>query len=64
MDPARAAQLRGNIAVAHKDYVSAEQHFKQAIAASPHPADEWSILAIFYRIASDGPSWMPPFKVA
>ena len=49
VDPARAAQLRGDIAVAGKDYAVAEQQYKQAAAVSPAPADEWTVLANFYR---------------
>jgi tetratricopeptide (TPR) repeat protein len=49
VNPAKAFELRGNIDVARKDYVSAERDFKQAIAVSPHPAEQWTILANFYR---------------
>lgn len=49
VDPAKAYELRGNIDVARKDYVSAERDFRQAIAVSPHPAEQWTILANFYR---------------
>jgi predicted Zn-dependent protease len=49
VDPARAAELRGRIASARKDYATAEQDFKAAIAASAHPAFQWSTLASFYR---------------
>jgi tetratricopeptide (TPR) repeat protein len=49
VDPAKAFVLRGNIDVARKDYVSAERDFKHAIAVSPHPAEQWTILANFYR---------------
>jgi tetratricopeptide (TPR) repeat protein len=49
VDPARAHQLRGEIAVQAKDYPSAEREFRLAIAASPHPALEWSVLASFYE---------------
>jgi tetratricopeptide (TPR) repeat protein len=49
VNPAKAYELRGNIAVARKDYVTAERDFKQAIAVSPHPAEQWTILASFYR---------------
>lgn len=49
VNPAKAYELRGNIDVARKDYVSAERDFKQAIAVSPHPAEQWTILANFYR---------------
>jgi len=49
VDPAKAYELRGNIDVSQKDYVSAERDFKQAIAVSQHPAEQWTILASFYR---------------
>ncbi len=49
VDPVRALELRGRIASARKDYVTAERDFKQAIAVSPHPAEQWTILAGFYR---------------
>jgi tetratricopeptide (TPR) repeat protein len=49
VNPAKAYELRGNIDVSRKDYVSAERDFKQAIAVSPHPAEQWTILANFYR---------------
>lgn len=47
--PAKAYELRGDIAVARKDYVSAERDYRQAIALSPHAAESWAILANFYR---------------
>jgi tetratricopeptide (TPR) repeat protein len=49
VNPAKAHELRGNIAVARRDYGTAEQEFRQAIAVSPHPAEQWTILASFYR---------------
>ena len=49
VDPAKAYDLRGSIAVSRKDYVSAERDFKQSIAVSPHPAQQWTRLANFYR---------------
>ncbi|MGO8758656.1 MAG: tetratricopeptide repeat protein [Terracidiphilus sp.] len=49
IDPARAAQLRANMAEARKDYDTAERDFRQAIAVSPHPASPWINLAIFFR---------------
>jgi tetratricopeptide (TPR) repeat protein len=49
VDPARAHELRGQIAAGRKDYDTAEREFKQAIAASPHPALQWATLAGFYR---------------
>jgi tetratricopeptide (TPR) repeat protein len=48
VDAARAAQLRGDIAKAGKDYATAEQQYKKAAAVNPHPADEWTVLAAFY----------------
>jgi tetratricopeptide (TPR) repeat protein len=49
VDSSRAHQLRARIAEASKDYATAEREFKQAIAASAHPADRWSTLASYYR---------------
>ncbi|MGH9562195.1 MAG: tetratricopeptide repeat protein, partial [Terracidiphilus sp.] len=49
VNPAKAYELRGNIAVARKDYGTAERDYKQAIAVSPHPAEQWTRLANFYR---------------
>jgi len=49
VDPARAHELRGQIADQEKDYGTAEREFKQAIAASAHPATQWISLASFYR---------------
>jgi len=49
VDPARAHELRGQIASGRKDYDTAEREFKQAIAAGPHPAMQWATLADFYR---------------
>jgi tetratricopeptide (TPR) repeat protein len=49
VDPARAHQLRGEIAESHKDYSTAEHEFRQAIAVSAHPASQWTVLASFYR---------------
>jgi tetratricopeptide (TPR) repeat protein len=48
-DPARAHQLRAGIAESRKDYATAEQELKQSIAASTHPAFQWTVLASFYR---------------
>ncbi|HEY1159785.1 MAG TPA: hypothetical protein VGE83_04100 [Terracidiphilus sp.] len=48
VDPARAHELRGRIAEQRKDYATAEQEFKQAIAAGAHPALQWTTLAAFY----------------
>ncbi len=49
VDPARAADLRGRMASARKDYGTAERYFKEAIAVSAHPAFQWSTLGSFYR---------------
>jgi tetratricopeptide (TPR) repeat protein len=49
VDPARAHELRGQIASGRKDYDTAEREFKQAIAAGPHPSTQWATLADFYR---------------
>lgn len=49
VDPVRAAQLRGDIAMAQKNYTAAEQYYKQAASAGSAPADEWTVLASFYR---------------
>ena len=48
VDPARAHQLRGDIAEQQKDFSTAESELKQAIAAGPHPAVAWTNLASFY----------------
>ncbi len=48
VDAGRAAQLRGDIAMAQKNYVAAEQDFKQAAAVSTSPTDNWAVLATFY----------------
>src|ERR1700733_9021887 len=49
VDPARAQQLRGDIAVAQKDYSTAENEYRQAAAVASNPADYWTVLANFYR---------------
>jgi predicted negative regulator of RcsB-dependent stress response len=49
LDAARAHELRGRIAVAQKDYGTAEREFKQAVAVGVHPAYQWVTLANFYR---------------
>jgi tetratricopeptide (TPR) repeat protein len=49
VDVARAHELRGHIAIGHKDYDTAEREFKQAIAGAAHPANQWVSLAGFYR---------------
>lgn len=47
--PARAHELRGRIAESRKDFPTAEDEFKKAIALDPHPAFQWTVLAAFYR---------------
>jgi tetratricopeptide (TPR) repeat protein len=49
VDPVRAAELRGHIAEAEKDYDTAERYMKQAIAHSSHPSFQWMTLASYYR---------------
>jgi tetratricopeptide (TPR) repeat protein len=49
VDPARALELRGNIAEQQKDLTTAEKDFKQATAAGVHPAHAWTNLAAFYE---------------
>jgi tetratricopeptide (TPR) repeat protein len=49
VDAARAHQLRARIAESRKDFATAEQEFKQAIAAGEHPSFQWMTLASFYR---------------
>ena len=49
VDAGRAAQLRGDIAMAAKDYTTAENQYKLAATTSSHPADKWTVLANFYR---------------
>ena len=49
IDPIRAHELRGHIAEQKKDYGTAEREYKQALAASAHPAFQWMTLAGFYR---------------
>lgn len=51
VDPARAHELRGGIARENNDMTTAEREFKQAVAASAHPAFQWMRLASFYRKA-------------
>jgi tetratricopeptide (TPR) repeat protein len=48
VDPIRAHELRGHIAEQHKDFGTAERDYKQALAASAHPALQWISLAGFY----------------
>jgi tetratricopeptide (TPR) repeat protein len=49
VDPARAAQLRGDIAMQQKTYAAAEQYYKQAAGTNQASADAWTVLAGFYR---------------
>jgi tetratricopeptide (TPR) repeat protein len=49
VDAARAAQLRGDIAMEQKDYTTAENNYRQAAAVAANPADYWTVLANFYR---------------
>lgn len=49
VDAVRAAQLRGDIAMAQKDYTTAEQQYRQAVSAAHHPAHEWTVLGAFYK---------------
>lgn len=54
-DRARAAELRGRIAGASKDYATQERDYKQAIALSAHPSRGWASLASFYRSHKEWP---------
>ncbi len=47
LDPAAAAQLRGRIAEARKDYGTAEREFRHAVAVALHPATHLATLASF-----------------
>lgn len=49
VNAAKAYELRANIAMARKDYESAEQDLKESIAVSRQPAEQWTVLASFYR---------------
>ena len=49
VDAARAHELRAAIAQENHDLGTAEREFRQAIAASAHPAFQWMRLASFYR---------------
>jgi predicted Zn-dependent protease len=46
--PERAANLRAEMARHRGDYDAAESYLKKALAASSHPAKQWSTLARFY----------------
>ena len=49
VDSARAQELRGDIAMAQKDYTTAENEYRQAATVASEPADYWTVLADFYR---------------
>jgi len=49
VDSARAQSLRGDIAMAQKDYTTAENKYRQAATVASEPADYWTVLAEFYR---------------
>jgi tetratricopeptide (TPR) repeat protein len=49
VDSARAQLLRGDIAMAQKDYTTAENEYRQAATVATEPADYWTVLADFYR---------------
>jgi tetratricopeptide (TPR) repeat protein len=53
VDRARAEELRGRIAASNKDTAAAEQHFRDAIAASPRSASCWIVLGSFYQRQND-----------
>jgi tetratricopeptide (TPR) repeat protein len=55
VDPARAAQLRGDIAMQQKNYAAAEQYYKQAAGINQASADAWTVLASFYRGRQEWP---------
>jgi tetratricopeptide (TPR) repeat protein len=49
VDSARAQSLRGDIAMAQKDYTTAENEYRRAATVASEPADYWTVLAEFYR---------------
>ena len=49
VDAGRAAQLRGDIAWAAKDYTTAENQYKLAATMGSQTADRWTVLADLYR---------------
>ena len=55
VDAARAAQLRGDIAMQQKNYTAAEQYYEKAASVNPTPADVWSVLASFYHGRQEWP---------
>ena len=58
VDPARAHELRADIAEQQKDYAARSSEYKQAIAASPHPASQWTVAGrLLSQTASAGRRW-------
>lgn len=55
VDPARGHELQASIADGNHDYGTTEREFKEAIAASKHPAFQWMRLASFYRHTKQWP---------
>lgn len=55
IDRARAEELRGRIAAGKKDAAAAEQHFRDAVAASSHSANYWMVLGSYYQKQHDIP---------
>jgi tetratricopeptide (TPR) repeat protein len=53
VDPTRGHQLRARIASNRKDYTTAENELKAAVAVSAHPALQLTELASFYRHRQD-----------
>ena len=49
VDASWAHHMYGRIAEQQSDFTTAENEYKAAIAASPHPALQWTSLAGFYR---------------
>jgi tetratricopeptide (TPR) repeat protein len=49
LNPARAHELRGQLAEKRKDLAAAEKEFRQAVAASQRPSPQWMMLAGFYK---------------
>ena len=49
VDATRAAQLRGDIAMAQKDDTTAEQQYRKAIASASSAAEYWTVLANLFR---------------
>jgi tetratricopeptide (TPR) repeat protein len=59
IEPARAHQLRGQIAEERKDYARAEEEYKNAIAVSAHPAFQWTVLSSLYERRQQWPQMDP-----